>query len=335
MRAIEDLNDSNVIKNDDIIVTVDVSGLYTNIDQDSGIKACKEVLEASDNSDDLNCFILELLELVLKNNIFEFASMLFRQNIGTAMGCKPAPDYANIFMSQRIDPRITEIANSLEDPNLLKFFKRFLDDLFLIFGGSYKQLHDFFDQYNKIDTNIQFTIQHSTKNGEVCEFCNSSGEMVPFLDTQCKIVNEKIIVDLYRKSTDRNMYLLTSSCHPNSVTKNIPFSLALRIVRICSETETRDQRLSELREMLLNRDYRPGIVDAAINKAKAIPRSEALKRVVRPKTSERPVFVVKYDPRLPSVTQIVQKHWRSMVTNPQMAEVFLLHLSLPTPDPRP
>ena len=118
------------------------------------------------------------------------------------------------------------------------------------------------------------------------------------------------------------MYLLTSSCHPNSVTKNIPFSLALRIVRICSETETRDQRLSELREMLLNRDYRPGIVDAAINKAKAIPRSEALKRVVRPKTSERPVFVVKYDPRLPSVTQIVQKHWRSMVTNPQMAEVF-------------
>ena len=127
---------------------------------------------------------------------------------------------------------------------------------------------------------------------------------------------------IYRKSTDRNMYLLTSSCHPNSVTKNIPFSLALRIVRICSETETRDQRLSELREMLLNRDYRPGIVDAAINKAKAIPRSEALKRVVRPKTSERPVFVVKYDPRLPSVTQIVQKHWRSMVTNPQMAEVF-------------
>ena len=41
------------------------------------------------------------------------------------------------------------------------------------------ELHDFFDQINKIDKNIQFTIQHSTKNGEVCEFCNSSGEMVP------------------------------------------------------------------------------------------------------------------------------------------------------------
>ena len=45
-------------------------------------------------------------------------------------------------------------------------------------------------------------------------------------------VNNKIIVDLYRKSTDRNMYLRTSSCHPNSVTDNIPYSLALRIVRI-------------------------------------------------------------------------------------------------------
>ena len=60
-------------------MTVDVSGLYTNINQNTGIKACKEVLEASDNSDHLNSLILELLELVLKNNIFEFDDMLFKK----------------------------------------------------------------------------------------------------------------------------------------------------------------------------------------------------------------------------------------------------------------
>lgn len=65
--------------------------------------------------------------------------------------------------------------------------------------------------------------------------------------------------------------------------------------------------------------YRPGIVDAAIAKAKQIPRSEALKRVERSKTSDRPVFVIRYDPRLPSVTQVVRKHWRTMIQNPQMA----------------
>ena len=118
------------------------------------------------------------------------------------------------------------------------------------------------------------------------------------------------------------MYLLQSSCHPNTVTQNIPFSLALRIVRICSEVEARDQRLGELRQLLLDRDYRPGIVDAAITKAKAIPRDEALKRVVRPKTSDRCVFVAPYDPRFPSFTQITRKHWRTLVQNPQMAEIF-------------
>ena len=143
-----------------------------------------------------------------------------------------------------------------------------------------------------------------------------------FLDTQCKIKDKKIIVDLFRKPTDRNQYLLPTSCHPNSVTKNIPYSLALRIVRICSETDTRDMRLNELKQMLLDRDYKASIIDAAISKAKAVPRSEALKKVNKPKTTSRPVFVVRHDPRLPSINNIIHKHYRSMIQDPYMAEVF-------------
>ena len=71
------------------------------------------------------------------------------------------------------------------------------------------------------------------------------------------------------------MYLLTSSCHPAQTFKNIPYSLALRIVRICGLEEVRDQRLGELRELLLAREYKAGIVDAAIKKARDIPRVEA------------------------------------------------------------
>ena len=38
---------------------------------------------------------------------------------------------------------------------------------------------------------------------------------------------------------------------------------------------------------------------------------------------KRPVFVVQYDPRMPSITNIVMKHWRSMVTvDPNMKETF-------------
>ena len=91
-----------------------------------------------------------------------------------------------------------------------------------------------------------------------------------FLDTSCSISNNKIILDLYRKPTERNQYLLPSSCHPAHVTNNIPFSLAYRIVRICSDQDTRDKRLEELSKLLLDRNYKKSIINAANNKAKSI-----------------------------------------------------------------
>ena len=98
--------------------------------------------------------------------------------------------------------------------------------------------------------------------------------------------------------------------------------IALRIVRICSEETDRDKRLSELKEMLLSREYHSNVVNTAINKAMKIPRSDALKRVVREKSTDRVVSVVTYDPRLPSIPKIVSKHWRTMVQDPRMKEIF-------------
>ena len=118
-------------------------------------------------------------------------------------------------------------------------------------------------------------------------------EAVQFLDTSCKISDGRIITDLFRKETDRNQYLLPSSCHPSHVTDNIPFSLAMRIVRICSLEEDREKRFLELRDLLIARDYKPKLIDSAIQKARKIPRTEALKRVYRQKTTSRPVFVMR------------------------------------------
>ena len=152
-----------------------------------------------------------------------------------------------------------------------------------------------------------------------CEASNS----IPFLDTSLSIVNGKINSDLYRKPSDRNKYLLPSSSHPPHTTKNIPFSLALRIIRICSDPEQRDKRLSELSEMLLSRDYPNSLINSSINQARQIPREEALKKVIRNKQTKRPIFVVTFDPRLPSITKILKKHWRTMVSNdPSLKETF-------------
>ena len=72
---------------------------------------------------------------------------------------------------------------------------------------------------------------------------------IPFLDTLLSIENGRIEVDLYKKPSDRNQYLLPSSCHPKSTTQAIPYSLSLRIVRICTKPESRDLRRAELKDL--------------------------------------------------------------------------------------
>ena len=76
------------------------------------------------------------------------------------------------------------------------------------------------------------------------------------------------------------------------------------------------KRLEELRQKLLSREYPAKVVDQALRKVKAIPRSEALKRVDKEPT-DRETLVVTYHPSLPSVSKIVQKHWSVMVDNSQ------------------
>ena len=82
--------------------------LLTPLQKKEGMEAVREILEKHSDDDMKNIFILELLELILSQNIFEFDEKLYRQEIGTSMGGKPAPDYANIFMA-KLDSQIMQL----------------------------------------------------------------------------------------------------------------------------------------------------------------------------------------------------------------------------------
>ena len=141
------------------------------------------------------------------------------------------------------------------------------------------------------------------------------------MDTAVTIKNGKLITDLYKKPTDRCQYLLPSSCHPAHIPQNIPFSLCYRLVRICSEPHALEKKFKELRSLLISRDYRPKVIDSAIEKAKKLDRNEALKRVPK-KKNYRVVFVLDFNPCLPSIPKIVQSAWRVMTQDPLMQKVF-------------
>ena len=71
------------------------------------------------------------------------------------------------------------------------------------------------------------------------------------------------------------------------------------------------------------RGYKRKLIAAAIARAVAVPRAEAIKRVVRGKDKDRVVLAIQFDPRLASIPKIVHKHHRTMVaSDPHLAEVY-------------
>ena len=320
LRTLEEVNKNIRLKENSILVTIDVKALFTNILHDEGLQTLQGVLDGNKQEvpQDL---ILKLMEILLKHNIFTFDEQHFRQEVGAAMGSPPVPSYANIFMAGKIDTKIMEASK-----NSIQLMKRFLDDLFIIFNGSTKELHTFFTEINQIHPTIKFTMNHTSLSYESeSDRCSCEPQsFIPFLDTKCWIENCRIETDLFRKETDRNQYLLTDSCHSMTCIKNVPFSLALRIVRICSKPEHRENRFSELKNLLTVRGYSVRLIDSAIQRARSIPRKVSLYKSKNTKESnKRPVFAVSYDPRLPSITSLQAKHWRTMVgQDSYLAEVF-------------
>ena len=60
-----------------ILCTIDVVGLYPNIPHSEGLTALRRFLELRDNKQISSDTLIELAEIVLKNNIFEFDEKKF------------------------------------------------------------------------------------------------------------------------------------------------------------------------------------------------------------------------------------------------------------------
>ena len=121
LRILDTTNKNNEICDTDILVTIDVVGLYTNIDQNEGIQKMTSALERREDKTIPTNFLIKLLNLVLKGNIFEFNNQLYLQLIGTAMGSAMAPSYATLFMED-IDLKVKNLAREINITDTLSNF---------------------------------------------------------------------------------------------------------------------------------------------------------------------------------------------------------------------
>ena len=93
-------------------------------------------------------------------------------------------------------------------------------------------------------------------------------------------MNEGFIkTNLYVKPDKHCTYLLNSSCHPKHICENIPYSLALRLKRICSEHIDFLKNLDILKNALMTLGYKCNYIMTSFDRDVNIDRTIALQKV--------------------------------------------------------
>lgn len=220
-----------------ILITADVSALYTSIPHREGLLATKEMLDTRDEQTIPTWMVLRWIHFILTCNCFRFENNYYLQKRGTSMGTKMAPEYAIIFM----DKLERNFLNT--QPHKPLVWYRYIDNIFMIWPHNREALDAFMSDLNDFHHSIKFTFEISETS-------------IPFLDTRVIIDKEgNLTTTLYKKPTDANLYLHYKSCHPLHQKNSIPYSQAIRIRRICSTIDDYQLHTQKMKENFIKRGY--------------------------------------------------------------------------------
>ena len=203
----------------------------------------------------------------------------------------------------------------------LFLWKRFIDDILIIFTGSWEQFEEFFNYLNNTHSTMKYDKPCYNPDDNSCNF----------LDLKISISENKIRTDLFRKDTDKPRALLPSSAHPNHIPNNIIYSMAFRLLRICYSEDKFEDRLSELKDkFLIPRNYKSKLIDLQFNKVRSLPgnnfterRNLALMKKTRSKNYDRVMAPFDFNPMLPKISKVIAKHHKTIITdNPNLKKIF-------------
>jgi hypothetical protein len=289
-----------------LLATMDVVNMYPSIPHEDGIRSTLEIYSKLETSQ--QCMKTETLEsllrVVLEHNVFEFNSKYYIQTNGTAIGTKMAPAYANIFMGVLEE----KFLNSRETKPLAYF--RFIDDIFILWDKGQENLESLIQDFGQVHPNIKFSN------------CISSQEM-NFLDVTIKLENGKLSTKLYRKPTDNPSYLHYYSEHPKFLKHSIPYSLALRCRRLCTNDTDAAKSMSELRHRFQERKYPLGVIDDALNRAWIDkPGGTRNNSNIQQEENSAPRLITTFHSNNPKLQNILKEHHNILSQSEKLAKLF-------------
>lgn len=210
----------------DYLVTLDVSSLYTNIEVDRLVN----ILQSIDP------LWATLGKLIFKSNYFTYLDKTYWQCQGIAMGTNSAVHLANLYLARLVDPIVVSF------PNVI-YYKRYIDDLLLIFRGTQHELLSFEKRLHEINHMIKFTREVSNLS-------------INFLDLHIYYLKGKLEINTYFKGISKFAYIPPHSTHPRSVLKGMIIGELTRYYRTNSMENTFILTLELFKDRLFKRGYK-------------------------------------------------------------------------------
>jgi hypothetical protein len=237
-RALDRLRRSGAIADDPIhLVTGDVESLYPNVDIDLAVKIFRQWSHLITMEEPLRKALHLLLWAVLKYNVVQFDGRYFLQKRGIAMGTPVAPYLASLYMY--------ELETYLEDHPAsagMLYWKRYIDDIFILYRGPPEALSQFLAGYNKLHRRIKVNWVRSTASAE-------------FLDLAVYVRDGLLEYRTHQKVFNRYLYIPRSSFHTKSQLSSWVVGELIRYARTCSRVEDFAIMKEVFRDRLKARGY--------------------------------------------------------------------------------
>ena len=297
------------VSQDTILVSMDVTSLYTNIPQEEGITTVCRAYQAFHNNNPPipSHYLKEMLKLILQENSFQFIGNNYLQTHGTAMGTKMAVAFANIFMA---DIETKMISQSKTKPIE---WKRFIDDIFSLWDSDKKEINLFIEQANNFHPTIKFTAEISDNETTFLDTIIFKGE---------RFRNESILdIRTHYKPTETFQYTHFTSSHPVGVKRGFIKGEALRLLRTNSSETTFDESISNFKSRLITRGYPHEMIQTTLSEVNFAKRQSALQQKKKTRKQILP-FVTTYHPSVRNLKNILMQNWNLIQNQPLLKIIF-------------
>ena len=234
------------------MASFDIENLFTNIPLKETIDICinKLFVESDTTILGLNkSFFKTLLEYCVLNSSFIFNSKLYKQIEGLGMGLPLGPTFANIFMCHYETKWLNDCPSSFRP----LFYKRYIDDTFLLFSDE-SHCVQFFDYLNSKHDNIKFTME-----------CERAG-CLSFLDVNITRDGNNFNTGVFRKNTFTGLGLSYFSYCNNVFKINSIKCLLHRAYNICSTYKLLHLEFDFLVQFFKNNGYPLPLIYSHIKK---------------------------------------------------------------------